>query len=61
VEHHQKWAWDQIHAGKVKMPFAEVPGDLFLTAKTQEFRRFAEEHAAEKHAFSKSYRFIRVN
>src|SRR2546423_9050878 len=39
------------------MPFAEAPGDLVLTAKTQEFRRFADEHAADKDAFSNCYRF----
>src|SRR6267142_1824262 len=41
----EKWALNQIHEGKFTLSHFEAPTALVVTARTEELRKFAAEHA----------------
>ncbi len=53
------WVSKQIKTGTLSLACAETPEGWILTAKTEELRKFALEHADDEAAFSESFMLIR--
>ncbi len=54
------WVKQQIKSGKFTLPYVDVDGRPILTAKTEELRKFAQEHMEDQEAFSQDWELVRV-
>lgn len=55
------WVKAQIKAGTFPLPHVEKDGDPLLLAPTDELRKFVQEHAEDKEAFSENYELVRLD
>lgn len=53
----EDWIKKQIKAGTFKLPYLEVNGSILLSAKTEDLRQFAQQHAEDQDAFSEKFEF----
>jgi hypothetical protein len=53
------WVKEQVKAGAFPLATLDVDGGPLLTAKTDELRKFMQEHADDKEALSDNYKFSR--
>jgi len=53
------WVREQIKAGSFPLSHLGENGDLILTARTDELRKFMQEHAEDEGALSENYKYVR--
>ena len=54
-----EWIKDHAKEGNLTLPNIAGPDGILLTAKTEELRKFAIEHAEDTEAFSEQFVFER--
>ena len=53
------WVKAQVKAGRFPLANLDVEGTPILTAKTEELRKFMQEHAEDQEALSENFSFVR--
>ncbi len=55
-----EWVSKQVKAGKLPIAYVDTPSGPVLSAKTDELRKFALEHAKDDEAFSETFNLVRL-